>query len=309
VNPDGNAVGNSGVILLEHSVLIFDTHFTPEAGNALLAAVRALTDKPVRYVVNSHGHASHTHGNQVFAGAHILSSTNARRAMLEVDKPSLDRTLRSEKSQLETLRRDAAREPDLSRRQALRAQVRAREEYLQAMTRLVITPATAVTDGNWTLVDGKPEIRVLSPGTGHTDGDIVLHLPEQKIVFAGCLFFNQAVPNVQDAHMLEWIRTLDALLKLDADVFVPGHGPAGTKQDVGAFLRYLEDLKSVVQEAVDRGDTVEQAVQAVGLPGRYASYRFQNLFPSNVQKMYSELKALQLAADPGAAAKPEAKKP
>ncbi|HYK87416.1 MAG TPA: MBL fold metallo-hydrolase, partial [Acidobacteriota bacterium] len=68
VSPDGNAVGNSGVIVLEHSVLVFDTHFTPEGAQVLLSKIRAITPKAIRYVVNSHFHPDHTHGNQVFTG-------------------------------------------------------------------------------------------------------------------------------------------------------------------------------------------------------------------------------------------------
>ena len=94
VSPDGNAVANACVAVLEQSVLVFDTHFTPEAGASLLAAIRSVTPKPVRYVVNSHWHADHTHGNQAFAGAQIISSTNARRDMLQNDLPSLNRAVR-----------------------------------------------------------------------------------------------------------------------------------------------------------------------------------------------------------------------
>ena len=112
VSPDGNAVANAGVAVLDQSVLVFDTHFTPEAGASLLAAIRSVTPKPVRYVVNSHWHADHTHGNQVFAGAQLISSSNARRDMLQNDLPSLNRAVRIAQTQIEKLRQAVSKEPD-----------------------------------------------------------------------------------------------------------------------------------------------------------------------------------------------------
>ena len=104
VSPDGDAVGNSGVVIMYSTVAVFDTHFTPEAGRALLAAIRGITSKPVRYVVNSHFHADHTHGNAAFADAQLIGSANTRRGVLEEDLPSLQRTIRATRAQLEALK-------------------------------------------------------------------------------------------------------------------------------------------------------------------------------------------------------------
>ncbi len=93
--------------------------------------------------------------------------------------------------------------------------------------------------------------------------------------------------------MLEWMKTLHSVLNLDARTFVPGHGAIGSRSDVERFLAYLEDLKALVEPAVERGDTLEQVVRDLRVPAKYAGYGFQNFFPSNVQKMYSELKANQ----------------
>jgi hypothetical protein len=95
---------------------------------------------------------------------------------------------------------------------------------------------------------------------------------------------------------VDWMKTLEAVLKLEADKFVPGHGAVGDRKDVQKFLVYFQDLQSWVKEAVDRGDSMEEATKNIELPAKYAAYRFQNFFPSNVQKMYAELKALQVPA-------------
>jgi len=298
VNPDGNAVSNSGIVILEHSVLVFDTHFTPEAGQALLTAIRSVTQKPVSYVVNSHAHADHTHGNQVFADAQLIGSTAARRDVLEIDLPSLKQTVGIAQSQIEKLRRDMSKETDVTQTKALNAQTRSREEYLRTMSRLKIVAPFVTLDDNLKIQDGKQEARILYLGKGHTDGDVVLFLPAQKIAFVGDLFFNDAIPNVQDAFVLAWMKTLEEVLKLEADKFVPGHGAVGSRKDVEKFLAYFQELQSIVKEAVDRGDSIEQATNAIVMPAKFSSYRFQNFFPSNVQKMFAELKALQASSPP-----------
>jgi cyclase len=296
VSPDGDAVSNSGVVVLDHCVLVFDTHFTPEAGQALQTAIRTITPKPVLFVVDSHGHPDHTHGNQVFGDAQLIGSGSARRDVLENDLPSLNRAMGTARSQLEQLRKDLAKETDAGQIKRLRDQIKSREDYLQTMSRLRIAAPSVILDDSLKIQDGKQEVRILFLGKGHTDGDVVVYLPAQKIVFAGDLFFNEAIPNVQDASMLPWMKTLEELLKLDAEKFVPGHGDIGSRKDVEKFLAYFQDLQSAVKESVERGDSMDQATRDITIPSKLSSYKFQNFFASNVQKMFAELKALQASA-------------
>jgi cyclase len=298
VSPDGNAVGNAGVVILDQSVLVFDTHFTPEAGAALLASIRSVTSKPVRYVVNSHWHADHTHGNQVFADAQLIGSANTRRDVLQIDVPSFERTMSITQNQLEKLSQDIQKEADAARTRRLREQIKVREDYVQTMSRLKIMAPFVILDDYLTIQDKTDEARILFLGPGHTDGDIVLFLPTHRTVFVGDLFFNKAIPNVQDGSVLQWMKTLEEVLKLDADTFVPGHGPVGTKKDVEAFLHYFQGLKASVEQAIDLGDSMDQAVHEIEVPAKYSTYQFQNFFPSNVQKMYSEIQALRQEDEP-----------
>jgi glyoxylase-like metal-dependent hydrolase (beta-lactamase superfamily II) len=294
VKPEGNAVSNAGIVVLYDSVLIFDTHFTPEAGKELMAAVRSITDKPVRYVVNSHWHADHTHGNQVFADAHIIGSTVARRGVLENDLPSLNRTIGITQKQLERLRADVKAAKSTRQAERLRDQIRARENYLQNMSQLKITAPLVTLENSLAVQEGSSEILIRYLGSGDTEGACILWLPFRKIAFVGDLVFVRAIPNVQNAEILQWMETLKEVLALDAETYVPGHGEIGSKSDVQAFLDYLLALKSMVQTAIDRGDTMEQATRDIRVPEEFSSYMFQNFFPSNVQKMYTEIKALQL---------------
>ncbi len=291
VSPDGDAVGNSGIVVLDSGVLVFDTHFTPEAGDSLLEKIKMVTPRPVRYVVNSHFHSDHTHGNQSIAGARaIIASTNARRDMLQKDVATLNQMQVFAQGQVEQLSKEIRQEQDVRAQEALRTQLNQRLAFMRRMSALKFVVPMMTIDDTLSLMDGGTEVDLMTIGPGHTDGDIILYLPQEEIAFLGDLFFNDALPNVDDARILDWMKTLRELLKLDAKVFVPGHGQVGGKTEVEKFLGYFEDLKALVEPAVTRGDTLEQVVRDLRLPSQYANCSFQNFFPSNLQKMYTELK-------------------
>lgn len=248
----------------------------------------------MRYVVNSHAHADHTHGNQIFPETQLIGSDSARREILQGDLPSWRRSVASTEAQLLRLRREIGTETDSTQIKRLREQLRVREEYLQNISKLKIKAPFITLEDHLIIREGTQEVRLLFLGAGHTNGDIVLYLPLKKIAFVGDLFFNRAIPNVQDSFVLQWMGTLEEVLKLDAEKFVPGHGLPGSKKDMEDFLKYLKDLRVLVQPAVDRGDSLDLAISTIHVPKIYASYQFQNFFPANVQKMYVELKELQL---------------
>lgn len=294
VSPDSDAVSNSCVVVLDSGVLVFDTHFTPETGEALLEKVKAVTARPVRYIVNSHFHPDHTHGNQAFTTVRqIIGSSNTRRDMLQRDLPSLNRMQLIAQSQVEQLSKDLGKELDAKKQEGLRGQLGSRQAFMRRMAAVKILAPWMTLDDSLSIIDGGREVQLLRLGVGHTDGDVILYLPQEQIVFLGDIFFNDAIPNVEDANMLEWTKTLGEVLKLDAKTYVPGHGQIGTRSDVEKFLNYLEDLKALVEPAVAHGETLEQVIRDLHVPPQYASYSFQNFFPANLQKMYTELKALQ----------------
>jgi glyoxylase-like metal-dependent hydrolase (beta-lactamase superfamily II) len=297
VNADGDAVSNSGVVVLESGVLVYDTHFTPEAGAALSERIKAVTPLPVRYIVNSHYHPDHTHGNQSFPGARmIVGSDRTRREMLERDIPKLNQAQTIAQSQVEQLSKELGQGLDPKRQEAVRMQLNQRQAYMRRMSLLKILPPAMTFEDGLSIADNGREAQLLFLGAGHTDGDVVLFMPQDRVAFLGDLFFHDGIPNVEDANLGEWVKTLRETLKLDARTFVPGHGSVGTRADVEGFIAYFEDLKALVEPAVTRGDSLEQVVQDTRTPAKYAAYAFQSFFPANLQKMYAEIKAAQLAA-------------
>ncbi len=292
VSPASDLEANAGVIQLESGVLLFDSRYTPEAGRALEEQIRQATSLPVRYLVNSHFHPDHTHGNQAFTTVRQgIVSTQTRRDMLQKDLPELNRARATAEAMVERLNKEISRELDSGRRESLRTQLQIRQTFLRRVSALQIIAPSMTLDDTLRIVDGEREVKLLRPGAAHTDGDVILYLAKEKIAFTGDIFFNNAFPSVVDASLVEWMKTLRQVLQLDAETFVPGHGPVGTKRDVEDFLAYLEDLRALVAPAVERGDTLEQTVQDLRLPAKYAAWALRKYFPLNVQKMYVELKA------------------
>ncbi len=299
VSPDSDAVANAGIVILNSGVLVFDTHFSAEAAEALEEKIKSITPRPVRYLINSHFHPDHTHGNQAFAGVRqIIGSTGARQDMLRKDLPALNRMQVIAQSQVAQLSRELEKEKDSRRQEALRAQLNSRQAFMRRLASLKILPPIMTLDDELTIEEAGRKVELRYLGTGHTEGDIVLFLPQERIAFLGDLFFNHALPNVEDANLLEWMKTLREILKLDAQTFVPGHGPVGTRSDIENFLAYLVDLKAQVEPAVTRGDSLEQVMQNLRVPAKYSSYDFQTFYPANLQKMYAELKAVASATGP-----------
>jgi cyclase len=214
--------------------------------------------------------------------------------MLQQDIPSLNRVLGVTRGQLERARKEVLTETEPKVQERMRAAINSRQALVDTLSRLKILPPAVTVDDALTISDPAREVRLLYLGNGHTEGDLVMFLPVERVVFAGDLFFNAGIPNTQDANILDWMKTLEELTRLDADRYVPGHGAVGTKEDVKQFLGYFEELKALVEPAVTRGDTIEQVLE-IPIASKYAGYRFQNLFRPNLEKMYRELKARHLA--------------
>lgn len=310
VEPEGIFVANAGVVLLSDAVAVFDTHFTREGGEELMRQIREITRLPVRFVALSHFHPDHTHGMEAFPGAAlVLASAHARRDVLEKDLPAVRRALDLGRAQLEQWSRELERARDEALKSSLRVQMAARRELVERLAGLQVRAPIVALDDRLTIRDPERTLEFLLPGAAHTEGDMILYLPQEKIVFAGDLFFHRALPNTEDAHVLEWTATLGALLNLDAEVFVPGHGRPCGRAQVEEFGEYLRDLRALVEPAVARGEPLPQVVREAQLPEKYGSYGFRNFFPANVQKMYAELLAMQMAAPEQPAREARKKKP
>ena len=263
------AVGSNGaVVVLDNEVLIVDSHLTPTAGRALLADLPRVTDKPVRYLVNTHFHFDHTHGNEVFGPevdiighefTHEKLATGGSKSGrgYEGFVASTPQRLEAMRMQLDGLS-DEERAVMEQRMAAMKALY---EESEAAEPR----PLSMALREALTIHRGGREIRLLHLGRGHTGGDVVVYLPAEKVVISGDLL-TAGIPYMGDSFLPEWIEALDALAALDIEVVLPGHGAAYTETErIGWVQDYFRDLWSQASELHAAGVSAVDAQTRIDL--------------------------------------------
>lgn len=300
-----NLASNAMVVVNEDDVLVVDSHITADSARSLIAAVRTVSDKPIRYLVNSHYHFDHAHGNQSFAEigseVHILGHEYTRDRLLgDVFAESTYQTIGSPEAQqglLQQLEAGLAAlsdgEADAAQRQALEAQLAMQRRHLEALAEVVPTPPNVTLSERVTLFRGEREIQLLHLGRGHTGGDVVVYLPAERIAFTGDLFYAGA-PYLGDGYADEFVDTLERLQELEVDIFVPGHGPLVTdKAQIDFNQEYLRQYWSQVSASHAAGRSVEQAIAELDLSGYEQFAAFQVALPAvlelEVRRMYELL--------------------
>jgi len=240
-----NVGSNSAVIVNRDDVLIVDSHISPESGRAMLQELKAITDKPVRFLINTHFHYDHVNGNQAFGPAvDIIGHEYTRRRLAGdvLEKGIFADLLKGMPRQLDDLRARAAAEQDAAVKTRLEQQVRVQTAFGTSLKELKVTPPTVTIDDRLTLFSGDREFRLLYLGRGHTGGDLVVYLPKERVLCSGDLLVN-GVANLVDGFVDEWPDTLEKLRPLDFVDVIPGHGePFKGKERIDWFQAFLRDL-------------------------------------------------------------------
>ena len=286
----GLASGNAGFVIGDDGVVIFDTFFTPAAIEELIGEIQKLTNKPIKYAVNSHYHLDHTGGNQVLAarGVPIIAHDNVMQWQTLKNKRFLP-------APEELQKRKADAEKQLSETPAeqtdRRAQLERQIRRLDAMMAIKLTnPTKTFSSGTMELKLGKRKV-ILATLPGHTGGDVFAFVPDANVVLMGDLGWSKTLPNLVDATVNDWIPTLDKILKDHPNAkYIPGHGNVATAVEIRDFRDYLDDLRARVKQGIANGLTIDQAKQQLALPEKYKSFAFQNFSTPNVEDMYNELK-------------------
>ena len=146
-----------------------------------------------------------------------------------------------------------------------------------------------------TMYVGGKEIQVLYFGAAHTKGDSILFVPQDRIVYMSEVFFNDEFPNMAGGYGVSWIRVLDAVRALDADIFIPGHGsiaddPKQTRAALDHMRQLLVDVRDRIQNEIARGATEDQVVATVTLQQYEKMPQFATTREAVVRRMYKELK-------------------
>lgn len=294
------AVGCNGTVVVnERDVLIVDSHITPAAAWALTRELKAITDKPVRYVVNTHFHFDHSHGNQLFPGEVEIIGHEFTRAKLASGASKRGRTwqlfverLPQQIAELEGQLKQAQDANDSAKARELSKTLEVQRRYQEATATIVPTPPSATFSSRMTLHRGGREIQLLFFGRGHTGGDVVVYLPRERVVATGDLL-TAGLSYMGDGYLAEWADTLDEVTKLDFDVVAPGHGQAfREKQKIGYFQAYLRDLSAKIQKAHADGVSVEEAARTIDMTSHashFPSLTAPGVSPQAVARAYALL--------------------
>ncbi|MFV1989006.1 MAG: MBL fold metallo-hydrolase [Gemmatimonadota bacterium] len=260
---------NSAVVINDSDVLLVDSHITPAAATRLLEELKTLTDKPVRYVVNTHWHFDHAHGNQVYPPEVEIISHEATRAVIaaggSISGRSYDSFIGALPDRIAAMEATIDTMTDASARAESEAALdRQRIYYAQTQEVVPVAPNTTLSE-RMTLYKGDREIRFLFFGRGHTEGDVVVYLPNERVLISGDLI-TAGVPYMGDGFVEDWIETLEHLKSLDFDWIVPGHGmPYQDPDRVGYLQDYFRDFLAQGRALHAAGVSAEDAAARIDM--------------------------------------------
>jgi cyclase len=271
------AVGcNASIVVNDDDVLVVDTHMSPGAAWALREELKAITPKPVRYVVNTHWHWDHANGNGLYgAGVEIVGHEYTRQRLAAGDSTrgrSWDLFIGGLPARIDELRARIAAATDPAERGKLQTQLAVLETQREGTANLTVRAPTVTLNDHLTLHRGGREIRLLFLGRGHTGGDVVVFLPTERLVITGDLLV-EGTSYIGDSFVPEWIETLDRLRALEFDTVLPGHGSVFTgKAKIDDFQAYLRDFWSQARALHAAGVPAEAAAARMDMRAHAAHY-------------------------------------
>jgi glyoxylase-like metal-dependent hydrolase (beta-lactamase superfamily II) len=294
---------NAAIIVLDDSVLVVDTHSKPSAARALIEQIKKLTDKPVRYVVNTHFHWDHHQGNQAYpsswpAGVEIISSQATRENIENRGIPRVKYEIATMPKEIEKLKADLAAATDAKQKAELQSNLEQSEAYLAELKTMQFTLPSITFDRSMVLYRKSRTVEFLWLGNAHTNGDVWVYLPKEKILICGDALHGWT-PFMADSYPYDWIKTLETAEKLDFNQALGGHGDVmHDKETFELWKTYFHDLLDDTAQVYSKGASLEEAQKQVSgmLSPKYAS-RFDPTFPqsvtANVTKAYQVIAAVK----------------
>jgi glyoxylase-like metal-dependent hydrolase (beta-lactamase superfamily II) len=282
---------NAAIIILDDAVLVVDTHSKPSAARVLIEQIKKLTPKPVKFVVNTHFHWDHYQGNEAYpsswpAGVEIISSEATRTSIEQRGIPRVKHEIVTMPAQIEQLKADLQKASTSEQRASIQKDISEAEAYLTELKSMQITLPTMTFDRSLMLHRKTRTVEILWLGRAHTDGDVFVFLPKEKVLVTGDALHGWT-PYMGDSYPYDWIKTLDVAEKLAFDYVIAGHG------DV--MKQYFRDLLDQTAAAYADGATLDQAKKRVSdyLISKYAA-KFDPKFPQSVGS--NVIKAYQVTA-------------
>lgn len=256
IGVDGAA--NSGFVVTNEGVVVIDTQGPKELSLFLKKKIREITQQPVIYVINTHYHGDHTFGNQYFKEAkEILSHENTKKNLIENKTQHEERFKRffGEKS----------------------------------LDEFELTPPTKTFTNTFSMRVGSASFELVYLGNGHTDGDIIVYLPTERLIFTGDLLYTNRLPWVQDGNIKNWREALKKVEWFEADTYVPGHGMIADKKGLKKFGKYFDDLTDEVSKMKKQGKDISTIMKIISLPKYKNWLKYNDWLGLNAKKVWEEI--------------------
>jgi cyclase len=280
---------NTVFIIGQKDVIVVDTNISSDYTRQVLAELKKITDKPVKYVINTHWHEDHIIGNRVYREAFPNVQFIGHRSTL-TDLPSIGAanrkgSIENGKGFIERLKTSIERGQNLAgqtiteeERLGYSSDIKLVGSYLAESANFQIILPTVLVDKKLQLNDGTRKIEILFLGRAHTGGDLVVRLPKENIVISGDLTVYPIPLIGSTSYPLEYGATLENLLKLKAKTIIPGHGSVMHDDSyIRLIIRLLNSIKSQCESSFARGETLEQMRKSVNLE------EFRKLFAGDSQ--------------------------
>jgi cyclase len=284
--PNGSwGESNAGLILGKDEALLVDTLWDVKHTGAMLDAMRFLTDAaPVKYIVNTHADGDHWWGNQLVPQAEIITSQASFDELLCVQPKSMLLLGRLGKL-LSAVRCFGAGKVG----HWFQGMV-APYDFQEVVPRM---PTRTFVD-HLTLAVGGRQVALIQVGPAHTQGDLLVHVPEAKTLYSGDILFIGSTPVMWAGPVENWLAALDLILDMDIDVIVPGHGPITDKRGVQQVKAYWEYVHTQVQQRFDAGLSAGNAAYDIALSDDFAGQPFAlwnspERLMTNVHTLYRHL--------------------
>ncbi len=293
-------MSNSLVIVNDDHAMLVDTSVSPVAARKLVAEIRSeVTEKPIRYVFNTHFHFDHAHGNQVFGDdVEIIGHEYVREQHLaNVLGQRTNRTFTAAiPGAIERLKERVAAETGTTERARAETNLRVAEAHWNAIQETEVRPPNVTYRDKLKLVKGGREVQLHFVGRGHTGGDTMVFLPLERLVFTGDFLVGapgaNGLPYMGDGFVNEWPASLQRLKALDFETIIPGHGtPFRERGQIDDLQRFLRDLWTQVSRLRSEGLSAEEAAKRVDLGTHEATYgaRARRVDPRAVVRIYEVL--------------------
>jgi cyclase len=254
---------NGAVFVRSKDVVVVDAHSKPSAAASLIAQIkREVTDKPVRYVINTHFHWDHTQGDHAYrqtGGKVDFIATNAtKQLMSEFAVARMKASAEAVPEQIDQMRKRSERSGSAAEKAFCAEQIRQLQAYQAELKDYTLELPTITFDDSYLLRDPAFDLHLEFHGRAHTGGDVFVLCPQQRALATGDASHGW-VPNIADGYPRLWPATIDKVMRGDFKYILGGHGPMQPDRVVMTNQRnYIEELTGKVEEGKKAGLSVEE---------------------------------------------------